>query len=111
MELFTLDAIKEGIDAGIRSAMASWNVLSGMNGDKVQALKQMGVTDVAASRRVIKDNLPLLVSLKNNGIRVYVFHVNYDKGKDEAYVICNDMDYIYGMYADTFDFSRKINCP
>lgn len=107
MELFTWDAVKEGKDAGILSAMPTWKLVEGMTGDKVQVLKDMGITDIPASRRIIDDNLPLLVCLKNNGIRVYVFHVNYDKGKDEAYVISHDMDYIYGMYADEMDFERK----
>jgi phosphoglycerol transferase MdoB-like AlkP superfamily enzyme/glycerophosphoryl diester phosphodiesterase len=100
MELFTWDAVKEGKDAGILSAMPTWKLVEGMTGDKVQVLKEMGVTDIPASRRIIDDNLTLLVQLKNNGIHVYVFHVNYDKGKDEAFVISHDMDYIYGMYAD-----------
>jgi hypothetical protein len=108
MELFSLDAVKQGVDAGIRSAMPSWSVLSEIEGDKVQALKKMGITDIAASRRTIKDNIPLLINLRNNGIRVYVFRVNYDKGKDEAYVLSNDMDYVYGMYADQIDFRKKI---
>jgi hypothetical protein len=82
--------------------MPSWNVLSEMEGDKAQLLQEMGITDIAASRRMIRDHLPLMLSLKNHGIRVYVFHVNYDKGKDEEYVIRNDMNYVYGMYADKF---------
>ena len=104
MELFSTEAILEGKKAGIKSAMATWKVVEEIEGDKIQALKQMGVTDIAASRRIIGDNLPFLVNLKNNGIRVYVYHVNYDKGKDELYVLRNDFDYVYGMYADKFDF-------
>ncbi len=89
-------------DTLIRSAMPSWDVLSDIEGDKAHLLKEMGVKEVAVSRRMIRDNLPLMLSLKNHGIRVYVFHVNYDKGKDEEYVIRNDMNYVYGMYADKF---------
>jgi hypothetical protein len=104
MELFSMDALMEGLQTGIRSAMASWNVLDAIEGDKVTPLKEIGVTDVTVSHRILKDNLPLLINLKNNGIRVYVFHVNDKDGIDESYVFCNDMDYVYGMYADTFDF-------
>jgi phosphoglycerol transferase MdoB-like AlkP superfamily enzyme len=107
MELFSLEAVREGARAGILSAMPSWSVLSEIEGDQVQALRQMGITDISASRRVIGNNLPLLIRLKTNGIRVYVFHVNYDKGIDEAYVIANEMDFIYGMYADKMDFQPK----
>lgn len=111
MELFTIGAVQEGLQAGIRSPMASWNVLEEIDGDKVEALNKMGITDIAASRRIINDNLPLLIHLKNNGIRVYVFHVNYGDGIDESYVVCKEMDYIYGMYADKFDFRQKLECP
>jgi phosphoglycerol transferase MdoB-like AlkP superfamily enzyme len=107
MELFSLEAVREGVRAGILSAMPSWSVLSEIEGDQVQVLRQMGVKDISASRRVIGNNLPLLIRLKTNGIRVYVFHVNYDKGIDEAYVIANEMDFIYGMYADKMDFQPK----
>ena len=110
MELFTLDAVKEGVRANIKSAMPTWSILENIKGDKVQTLVDIGVTDIAASRRIIKKNIPLINSLKQSGIKLYVFHVNYDKGKDEAYVLCHDMDYIYGLYADEFDFQKKIDC-
>ncbi len=105
MELFTMDAVKEALATGIRSAMPTWGLLKEMKRDKVRELKDMGITDIAASRRVIKYNIPLFQELQKNGIRVYVFHVNYDKKKDENYVVQYDMDYVYGMYADTFDFT------
>ena len=108
MELFTLNAVKEGVQADIKSAMPTWDILSRIKGDKVQTLVDIGVTDIAASRRIINNNIPLINSLKRNGIKLYVFHVNLDKRKDEAYVVCNDMDYIYGLYADEFDFQEKI---
>jgi phosphoglycerol transferase MdoB-like AlkP superfamily enzyme len=107
MELFTMDALRDGRQAGIRSAMASWKVLDSIGGDKVEALHQMGITDVTASRRIINDNLPLLIHLKNRGIRVYVFHVNDQDGIDESYVLFHDLDYVYGMYADAFDFQQR----
>jgi len=105
MELFTLDAVKEAVDANIKSAMPSWSVVSEIKGNKVQTLVDLGVTDIAASRRVIKYNIPLIKSFTKAGIKIYVFHVNHDKGKDEAYVVRFDMDYIYGLYADEFDLS------
>ena len=103
MELFTLEAVQEAVDAGIKSAMPNWAVVSGIKGDKVQTLVDMGVTEIAASRRDIKYNIQLIKSFKRNGIKIYVFHVNYEEGKDEDYVVRYDMDYIYGLYADEFD--------
>jgi glycerophosphoryl diester phosphodiesterase len=113
MELFTLKAVKEGLRAGIRSAMPSWSVIAKLPETKnniPQYLQQMGVTDIAASRRIINSQLSLLTALRKNNIKVYAFHVNFDKNKDEKYVLCHDMDYIYGLYADKFNFEAKIDC-
>ncbi len=104
MELFTLDTLQEGLALRIRSAMPTWGLLSDIKGDKVKSLVDMGVTDIAASRRVIKFNIPFLKKLREKDIHVYVFHVK-DDGKDENYVIKYDMDYIYGLYADTLDIT------
>ncbi len=104
MELFTMEAIREAFKTGIRSPILNWSLLSKIKGDKAKTLAGMGVTDVAASRKIIKYNIPLLKELKENDIHVYVYHVNYDKGKDENYVLRYDMDFIYGLYADEFDF-------
>ena len=73
-------------------------------------LVNFGITDVAVSRRIIETHSEQLRMLRQNGIRVFVYHVNSDPGRDEGYVICNDMDLVYGMYADEFDFSNSINC-
>ncbi len=110
MELFTLDAVKEGITSNIKSAMPSWRVLKEIKNDQANVLASMGITDIAASRRVIKENLPLIKQLDSKGIQTYVFHVNFDEGKDETYVVCNDMRYIYGLYADKWDFNTTVDC-
>lgn len=110
MELFSLDAVKEGIQANIKSAMPTWDILSDIKENKVATLVNMGVTHIAASRRLIKSNRPLIDTLKDNGIKVYVFHVNFDEGKDENYVVCNEMIFIYGLYADKFEFDKVIDC-
>jgi glycerophosphoryl diester phosphodiesterase len=110
MELFTIESLKEAAGLNIKSAMPNWEVLKELKGDKIKSLVDLGITDVAASRRVIKSNILFLAQLKNRGIKVYVYHVNYDEGIDESYVLCRDMDFIYGMYADDFDFSKKIDC-
>jgi hypothetical protein len=104
MELFNMEALKEALKIGIRSAMPNWSLLSEIKGDKAKILAGMGVTDITASRRVIKYNIPLLKEFKRSGIHVYVYHVNYDKGKDEKYALRYDMNYIYGLYVDNFDF-------
>jgi len=104
MELFSLEAVKEGLALGIKSAMPSENVVNGLGKDKVAALKALGVKHIAVSRRFIAPNIELMEQLKDNDIKVYVFHVNFEKGKDENYVVNYEMDYIYGMYADKWSF-------
>ena len=110
MELFSLEAVKEGVAAGIHSAMPSWDILGNVNGDITQTLVDLGVTDVVASRRVLKNNLKLLDDFDTQAIRVYVFHVNQGEESDERFVVCNDMEHVYGLYADTYDFANVATC-
>lgn len=106
MELFTLKAVKEGLKAGIKAAMPSQNVIKDLRGDKVIALKKLGVTDVAVSRSDIPEDYEFFKDLKEQGIKAWVFHINFEKGKDEKYVLNYEMDYIYGIYADKWEFQR-----
>jgi Sulfatase len=104
MELFSLDAVKEGLKAGIKSAMPSQNVIEDLWGNKVKKLKQLGISNIAISRNFIESNTEFLIKLKENNIRTYVFHVGIDIAKDEEYVVKYEMDYIYGLYADKWNF-------
>lgn len=104
MELFSLTAVKQGIEAGIKSAILSEGVLKDLGKDRVAMLKHLGVKDLAISRRNIIYYVPFLQKLQMNGIHVFVYDVNFDPGKDESYVVNYEMDYIYGLYADTWDF-------
>jgi cytochrome oxidase Cu insertion factor (SCO1/SenC/PrrC family) len=49
-------------------------------------------------------NAELLKKLQKQGIKVYVYHVNFDPGKDEKYVQENEIGLVYGMYADKWAF-------
>jgi len=110
MELFSLHAVKQGISANIKSAMPSWSVITQLKGDKLKTLLNLGVTDIAASRNIIKANKQLLIDLKRHNINIYAFHVNFEKGKDENYVFCNEVNYIYGIYADIWNFDTPAIC-
>jgi glycerophosphoryl diester phosphodiesterase len=107
MELFSLDAVEKGISLEIKSAMASGNVIVGLNRKQLKALISKGLTDVAFSRNYLPENPELISWLKQEGVRVYVFHVNFDKSKDEQYVVDYELDYVYGMYADKWNFNNK----
>lgn len=70
----------------------------------MSALKRLGIKHVAVSRRMIPANIPFFKSLQANNIKAYVYQVNFDLGKDESYVVSNEMDYIYGLYADKWNY-------
>ena len=105
MELFSLEALEEGLKLGIRSAIPSENVVNALGKNKLSKLKELKVKNIAVSRRYIEPNHNLMKELKESGINVYVFHVNFDKGKNEQYVVNYEMDYVYGMYADKWKFN------
>lgn len=109
MELFTLDAVKEGIDVGIRSSIPSATVLKKLGNGLVEKLVEIGVKDIALSRRTVVVNKELMAQIKRAGIRAYAFHVNFDQGKDEEYMVRHEMDLIHGIYADKWKFKDQFN--
>jgi lipoteichoic acid synthase len=110
MELFSSSAVKDALALEIKSAMPNWSIVRRMTFNKIDELISMGITDVAASRRSIQKDIHLLHHFKHKGIRVYVYNVNHDRGKNEQYVICYDMNHIYGLYADNFVLNQQLQC-
>ena len=107
MELFTLEAVQEGLKIGIKSAMPSQNVVNKIKGDKVAFLKNLEVQHIVVSRRMIEEKKAFFLALKEAGIKAYVFHVNKDEGKDEAYTVLNDLPSVYGLYADKWEINES----
>ena len=104
MELFSFDAIKEAKECGVEFMMSE-NVLDEIDGDYVDKLIYILNEDIkyiSISRRSIEKYKNLLVKCKKSGVKVFVYHVNYDEGKDEEYVYYNELQYVYGMYADSW---------
>jgi lipoteichoic acid synthase len=104
MELFTWDAVNEAIQIRVTPMPSECLVLE-QNAEK--RLYDLKIRYIAISRRSIDANKDFLNRLKAHKIRTYVYHVNFDKGKDEKYVLENEMEYIYGMYADYLDLINK----
>jgi glycerophosphoryl diester phosphodiesterase len=104
MELFTKDAVLQGQKAGILSSMPSQGVLEPMGNRKLKWLIDNNIKHVAISRRFIRSNQAFLKELKSNNIKAYAFHLNFDAGIDEDYVVRYEMDYVYGIYADKWQF-------
>lgn len=110
MELFSWQAVTEGIQAGIRSAMPTDRLLRGFTEADVSALIERGVTAVASTRRLIEQDKALVHNIVRAGIKIYAFHVNVDLGKDEAHVVCNENRYFFGMYADNWEVGKRVHC-
>jgi len=100
MELFTWEAVEEAIKEGI-TAMPNEGLIF-KTPDIEEKLSALNIKHIVISRTRIESNKKFLTRLKEKGIKTYVFHVNFH-GKDERYVLENEMDYIYGMYADNLD--------
>ena len=103
MELFSVMAVEEASKNGI-NAMISQDPLMAMSDDKLNWLKVNNVKYVALSRRIIANQTKLMLALKEAGIKVYVYNVGFDPGKDEKYVQENEIGLVYGMYADKWVF-------
>lgn len=103
MELFSVMAVEKASNAGI-NAMISQGPLMKLRGDKLNFLTVNNVKYVALSRRIIANQTKLMLALKEKGIKVYVYNVGFDPGKDEKYVQENELGLVYGMYADKWVF-------
>jgi glycerophosphoryl diester phosphodiesterase len=106
MELFSWEAIEEAIKNDITPMLTEKLVFDTENVEK--KLSELNIKYIAISRRLVEDNKPFLKRLKDNGIKTYVFHINLDEGIDEKYVLTNEMDYIYGMYADNMELVSSL---
>ena len=104
MELFTWEAVEEGVTANIKSAMPSQRLILSLKGDKIKKLKALNITDVAMSRINLAENLELFIALKQNNIKVFAYNINDMIDRDENYVVQYEMDYFYGIYADHWEF-------
>jgi glycerophosphoryl diester phosphodiesterase len=99
MELFSLKAIEEALQIGVRP-LISEKAMAEIKGDVVSYLVENKIKFVGLSRRSIQSKEDFLKKCRENDIRVYVYHVNFDAGKDEQYVLDNEIGRVYGMYAD-----------
>lgn len=106
MELFSPMSIEQAASHGIK-AMISQKPLLALKGDKLNFLKANNVKYAAVSRRIIERKKKLMLKLRDNGIKVYVYNVNFDEGKDERYVYEYEIGLVYGMYADKWVFDEK----
>lgn len=105
MEVFSIDAAQEAKKLGIPVLLTQTELLK-LRGKELETLNELNINKIAISRKFIKDNITLLKKLKKEGIKAYAFHL-YGKF-DANYILENEIDYIYGMYVDEWDFRKSI---
>ncbi len=110
MELFTWQAVNEGLKTNINAVMPNGHLLKSIKGDPVDFLLNQSINELVVSRKVTLNNPNLMERLLENDIKIYAYNINSKGGKGEQKVACFERHLIYGMYADTWDFEANINC-
>jgi lipoteichoic acid synthase len=110
MELFTWDAVNEAIEIKIKSAIPTSSLLESIEGDKVSFLKRLGIKDIAIDRPSMKHQKHVIAMITHSGINTYAFNIHQEGDVDEKYIMCNEFEYFYGVYADQWDFSQSLVC-
>ena len=105
MELFSVEAVKEGIQAQILESIPTgglWEKIKNNN----EILKN--IRFIAAGRKISKS---IVREIQNKKLKIYAFHLNFEKHATEIWSICNESDLFYGFYVDKTDFlNQSINC-
>ncbi len=107
MELFTEEAVNKGLECGILSAMPSQSIISTMKKRDVETLAQKGVQHIVVSINFAEQHQKLLQEVKKHHIKAYVYGLNFIPYLTEEDIIKYQMDYIYGMYAEKWDFNKQ----
>ncbi|WP_196889943.1 hypothetical protein [Aureivirga sp. CE67] len=106
MELFTEEAIEEAIQIDPKIVMISQSAIYDIGfGNILEYVQEHKIETIAISRKKVLKKAKYLLELKKEGVRTYVYHVN-SEGKNEKYVFENEFPYVYGMYADSWDFKK-----
>jgi hypothetical protein len=101
MELFTLEAVKEGLNCGIKSVVPSEVVINEIFSD-VSILSNLGIQYIAVSRWRIFGNEDLFLNCKTLNIKPFIYNIF-----DETLEVSNNMFYIYGLYASKWDYLKQ----
>lgn len=107
MEVFTKEAIEEALEVGVK-VIPTHHLVDALSRKDIEEWSQKGVHGAAISRTFIRNNREKLLELKKQGIHVYAYHINFMEMFDEEYVTKYEMDYIYGIYADNWNFNNSI---
>ena len=108
MELFSWEAIKKAIELGITALVSENLIFETENIEK--KLDDLKITHIGMPRDRITDNKDLLKRLKAKGIKNYVWYLEkpINGVPAENYVWENEMEYCYGMYANSLDIIESL---
>jgi hypothetical protein len=108
MELFTIEAVQEGIASEILAPMPTDNLWPEIYKKYMHLVKSGNIKYIAASRNINRVDLQQILDA---GLKIYAFNVNDDEIKNEEWVICNERNIFYGIYLDNQSLLGKNNCP
>ncbi len=107
MELFTEEAVNKGLECGILSVMPSQSIVRTMKKRDVETLAQKGIKHIVVSINFAEQHRKLLREMKKHHIKAYVYGLNFIPYLTEEDIIKHQMDNIYGMYAEKWDFNKQ----
>ena len=101
MELFTWEAVEEALKLGIEP-MVSQNIFWDEPNIE-ERLYKLKIKYVGMHREFISKDMELLKRIKAGGIKTYVWFTSsqIEGMQPEEYIWKHDMDYCYGMYANS----------
>ena len=110
MELFDWRNVKWATQAGIKAVLPTGGLLKLFKGDLMARLQSLDISAVSVSRNFSLVEQTLIKQLKDAGIKIYAFHVNEKQGVGTSYMICNERQHFYGMYADQWHKNWQPRC-
>jgi glycerophosphoryl diester phosphodiesterase len=106
MEIFTFPDVLIATSVGVEP-MLSENLLNNLKDKTLEYVKEQDIKYFVFSRESISKNRKLLEQLSQVGVKTYVYHVNFQAGKNEKYVVEYELGSVYGMYADDWNFKAN----
>lgn len=105
MELFSEEAIKEANKNNIKF-LAAPRVFKGLKyKQRLEFIDANKIKYLTVPRKTIINSKAYYTELKNKGIKIYAFGISFDKQADENYTLLNEMEFVYGIYADNWSFN------
>ena len=107
MELFSVDAVLEAIEFGILEAIPNSELWTEISQNYEELIANKKLRYFAGPRTMNKEILSQLVDA---GMKVYAYQLNFNPSANEKWVICNERNLFYGIYADDFQFFKMNEC-